>query len=348
MGKVKWTNTKTKVTVTMECSCGDERGKWATKSWKNWCPGCKKTGGLVGHKPPNPNLTKYKGKYAPEGEISCKYCGFDACGVHGREKINGSNKRLKPAASKGSSSSTGSTGSTCEVNKAESLANYKEELKKTKPTFKATINAPILKDIDVNQFCKTNIEGFPTRNKLFIEGLKIDFDNNKMTVDCLDEMPTPGTEYKSDKTNSSSKVNSNVYNTGNYTTMQKKLIQKGKSLGSFNKIWNWLKCGGTGRFKYSGYQNHSLDRSYRSFVKWHEASAKAVWSKKKINCTDISWLAYYMCKGAGVKVQLIAGRYYFKGKGGPFGHMWVLYKGKIWDFATPKYGHSYTKLEVVK
>lgn len=43
--------------------------------FENYCPLCKKHGGL-----------RFNPKRVPEGEWTCKYCGADYCGVTGKDK----------------------------------------------------------------------------------------------------------------------------------------------------------------------------------------------------------------------------------------------------------------------
>lgn len=340
MPKVKWTNTKDSVTVTMQCSCGDERGKWATKSWKNWCPGCKKTGGMVGHKPPSTNLTKWKGKNAPEGEISCKYCGFDACGVHGREKINGSKKYLKPAG--GVTSKTASSSSVqaakCEVSKAQARKKTKKTLKaNSKPVYKGTITTPMLKNLRADKFCGLDKKVFPhiPKEKLYINQVKVDVDNQKMTSELLEEMPPPSTEYKDSEGNSNI---SSSYADG----IEKTLKLKGKELKTFDKIFQYARVGGKYGMKYAYYYDH---KKGGSFDKFHAASAKYCWENKVANCCDLTWIIRKMCEGAGVDCGVVHGEATFKVYG-TVGHLWNTHKGKRKD-ATSRTATNYKVKRVI-
>ena len=82
----------THVSVYMsKCSCGlTHHYKRTGKAiYKNYCPYCKHWNVLKFH------TGSYKRTYAPEGELSCTYCGSDWCITHGKEKSFKSKKYLK-------------------------------------------------------------------------------------------------------------------------------------------------------------------------------------------------------------------------------------------------------------
>ncbi len=339
---VKYTNTKDTITATMICSCGkDMSGKVVTKSWKNYCPGCKKSGVLVGHAPPKHNLTKWKGKNAPEGEITCKSCGYDACGVHGRGKDSKTrNMLLKPAG--GVNSKTASSSSVqaakCEVSKAQARKKTKKTLKaNSKPVYKGTITSPMLKNLRADKFCGLDKKVFPhiPKEQLYINQVKVDVDNQKMTIDLLEEMPPPSTEYKDE--NNSSNVTSS-YGDG----IEKTLKLKGKELKTFDKIFQYARVGGKYGMKYAYYYDH---KKGGSFDKFHAASAKYCWENKVANCCDLTWIIRKMCEGAGVDCGVVHGEATFKVYG-TVGHLWNTHKGKRKD-ATSRTATNYKVKRVI-
>ena len=340
---VKYTNTKDTITATMICSCGkDMSGKVVTKSWKNYCPGCKKSGVLVGHAPPKHNLTEWKGKNAPEGEITCKSCGYDACGVHGRGKDSKTrNMLLKPAG--GVNSKTASSSSVqaakCEVSKAQARKKTKATLKaNSKPLFKATLTSPMLKNLRADTFCGLDKKVFPhiPKEQLYINQVKVDVDNQKMTLDLLEEMPPPSTEYKDSEGNSNI---SSSYADG----IEKTLKLKGKELKTFDKIFQYARVGGKYKMQYAYYYDH---KKGGSFDKFHAASAKYCWENKVANCCDLTWIIRKMCEGAGVSCGVIYGEAYFPKQGKTIGHLWNTYKGKRKD-ATSRTATNYKVKRVI-
>lgn len=60
--------------------------RWYYRTWVNYCPNCHRYNSLL----KNP-------KSVPEGELTCKHCDSDFCGVTGKEKMWYSHKYLRGA-----------------------------------------------------------------------------------------------------------------------------------------------------------------------------------------------------------------------------------------------------------
>lgn len=348
---VKWTNTKDTVTVTMLKSCSRKHGVGPVKkSWKNWCPGCKRSGTMVGHKPPKKNLTKWKGKNAPEGEITCKVCGFDACGVCGYEKISGSKKQLKPASSvnKKNASTSSVQSAKCELSKAKALTKAKKTLNaNSKSEFKATLTSPMLKNLAPNQKCELNRDVFKNlrQSQFFTGDVKVDISKQTMQIELLEYMKKPSNEYKepsnSNTKSSATSVNNDVGVKAS-SAIEKEIMLKGKELyakGGFNAIWNFIRTGGTGGFKYKYYFNHWKNQG--NATKKDTTAMKTCWKRKEANCTDFGWIFYTLGLGAGISIEMWNGDAYFPYMGKRIGHLWNQYKGKIYD-ASSKTARSYS------
>ena len=115
------------------------------------------------------------------------------------------------------------------------------------------------------------------------------------------------------------------------STIIKKIMLKGKELGSVAKIYKYLKvtsAGGTGGFKYKYYIGHKVKSEKET--EFGKKSAEKCWTSKTYNCVDASWLFYIMCKGANKKVDIIKAEY--TGLDGEKRyHMYNKYKGKTYD-----------------
>lgn len=311
---VKWTVDKKTLTVTMKQSTrGIGDNKLHTTTWKNYCPYCKKSGILRGG-------GKGKGKDAIEGEITCTKCDNDFCGVTGYKKILGSKLRL----TKASSSSDSATKEKSDLQtKKEALADLKKDFKeKRKPKKEIKIKLPPLKGIREGSYIKLTPPLVKKSQIFFISS--IDEANGDMNLVLNDKVPVPGIEYK-EKVKITNKSNKKDVATEN---IDKKIMLAGKKLKSINKIYSYLKTGGSGGFKYKYYKNWFSNGSGNPFV-FNKKAMAARWNAKIGNCVFFAWAFYLMCKGAGIKVNIMYGTGTFPD--GNYKHLWNTYGGKPVD-----------------
>ena len=182
-------------TVTTWCypSHGHHEYKLTQKTWKNECPSCKKKG--------RTSRFKFNNKKTPEGELTCKSCDADFCGVSGQEKRSPPRWKLTPAtanpnsATKVAGSKTKSQ--TCELTKAEAKTKAKKLLKTTK-SYKSTLKIPIIKNIKLGDLCQVKLGGFPEtkKKKLHIEEIKEDIDNQTYELTLEEGKAVWTKEYK--------------------------------------------------------------------------------------------------------------------------------------------------------
>lgn len=327
---VRWEYDKKTITVRMVPGGWDrvKRGyKYIlyNKSWENYCPHCKKAGILYPH--------GAKGrKTATEGEITCKQCDNDFDGVTGYKKIYGSKLHLKKASS---NSSTNAKTETTQQDKKEALLELKKDYKdKSKPKKDFKITIPPLKWISEGKYIELKPPLVKTTQTFFIG--QIDTSPIDMTLTLYDRLPDVGTEYSNGGSTKS------VTSKGANSTIEKRIMLKGKELGSITDIYKWLrKDGGKGGFRFKHYLNH---RKGESIYEFGVSSAKWCWENKIANCVDFAWIFYTMCRGAGIKIHIVNGKATFPD--GVFGHMWTTYKGKVKDCSSSSAKH-YKKERVV-
>ncbi len=326
---VRWTvNDKT---ITIRCYPSKTSKPYIlfTKTWKNYCPFCEKEGILDCH---GTGTTEKGWKWSVEGQIYCIKCGADFCGVTGKEARTPPRKTLTSASK---NSSTNTKQETTAQDKKEALTELKKDYKsksKPKKDFKLTI--PPLKGISEGKYIELKPPLVKTAKTFFIG--QIDTNPTDMTLTLYDGLPDVGTEYSNGGSTKS------VTSKGANSAIEKRIMLKGKELGSFSKIYNWLrKDGGKGGFRYKYYLNH---RKGESIYEFGVSSAKWCWENKIANCVDFAWIFYTMCKGAGIKIHIVNGKATFPD--GVFGHMWTTYKGKVKDCSSST-AKNYKKERVV-
>lgn len=313
---VKWTVDKKTLTVTMKQSTrGIGDNKLHTTTWKNYCPYCKKSGILRGG--------GQKGrKTAREGEITCTKCDNDFCGVTGYKKVTGSKLHLTKASK---SSDTATSAESKANDKKTALAEVKKSYKESsvpKKDFKLTL--PPLKGIREGTYIELKPPLVSKAQTFFIGS--IDTAQDDMQLVLYDKVPSPGSEY-----NEKSKTNNAT--SGAAKTIEKKIKLKDKQLKSIAAIYKWLRHdGGSGGWKYKWYKGHKKGENENKFA---PNSALWCWNNKTANCVDFAWIFYTMCKGAGIKVNIIQGKATLPD--GTWDHMWNKAKnGKIYDCSVTK------------
>lgn len=330
------------------------------KTWKNYCPLCKRSGTLT-----------FNPKKAPEAELTCGNghpphygggCDADFCCVSGQDTHAGkswgkltpatasTNKKVKVADSKTQKQK-------CNLSKAEAKKKAKS-LINTGKEYKGKLEVPASLDITVDDLLSLNFKGFDDgkrfkdiNNKtLSVESASLDIDNQKLSLDLVQGSQVLGEPYDGDYiittkngkivTNRSKKnpfkgkpssINPKIGGFNEQSAAVKKIMLKGQELGSVSKIYKYLKvkeAGGTAGFKYKYYIGHKV--SSEKETEFGAKSAEKCWSKKTYNCVDASWLFYIMCKGAGKTVDIIKAEY--TGLDGVKRyHMYNKYKGKTYD-----------------
>lgn len=328
---VKWTVTSSSITITCYPKKSGVAYRLATHSWKNHCPTCGRDGTLTGFG--QGTLSNGRGKFGVEGGVVCLKCDADFCGVTGRDTYPGSTRKLTPAGSVSSVTASASSvaAAQCEITKAEALSDATSALQSNSVSkYKGSITVPMLANLKAEQYCLLQLPKFEDNRQLqyWIDDVKVDIDNQTMTADLLESMPVFGEEYKSDSTSSTStsSVSTDIGLIAG-TAIEKTIMLKGKSLGSIDKIFNWLRAGGSGGWSYYFYYNHWMGKG--SCYNKDTAAMQTCWSKKGANCTDFSWIFYTMCLGIGVKVRIMHGTARFVG--GIYGHLWNVLNGKIYD-----------------
>lgn len=329
------------------------------KTWKNYCPLCKKEGTLT-----------FNPKKAPEAELTCGNghpphygggCDADYCCVSGLDTHAGKAwGKLKPATeqpttkTKTKVASSKTQSQKCNLSKAEAKKKAKSILN-TGTSFKGKLEVPGDLDITVNDLLSLDFKDWDkfdrTKNKtLFVDTCSLDIDNNLLSLDLLEGTQTLGNEYDGDyiitnngkivATNRSKKnpfkgkptsINPSIGGIKEQNGVIKKIMLKGQELGTVSKIYKYLKvkeAGGTAGFRYKYYIGHKV--SSEKETELGKKSAEKCWTKKTYNCVDASWLFYLMCKGAGKEVDIIKAEY--EGLDGvKRSHMYNKYKGKTYD-----------------
>lgn len=113
------------------------------------------------------------------------------------------------------------------------------------------------------------------------------------------------------------------------STIEKKIMTIGNSLKmstdsiTVKNIFNYLKRGGKGGFKYAYY----YDWPGGSINSLNTSALAKRWNMKSGNCVWFAWCFYVMCKGAGVAVEI----WHSAPHGNLEGHLWNRYKGKVYD-----------------
>lgn len=324
---VKWVVTQSSITITCYPKKSSVPYKLTTKSWKNYCPTCKRSGTLTGFG--QGTLSNGRGKFGVEGGIACLKCDADFCGVTGRDTYPGSTRKLTPAGTINSATSSASSvvAAKCELTKAEAISkanNYYKANSKSK--YKGTLTLQMLPKLKAEQYCLLQLEKFKDnrQSRYWIDSVKVDISNQTMTAELLESMPMPDQEYKSDSKTTSTSSNIAI-KAG--TAIERTLMLKGKELGSIDAIYKWLKVHGSGGFIYSFYYDHWKGKG--SCYNKDTSAMQTCWNQKKANCTDFAWIFYTMCLGIGVKVRIMHGKARFGLS--TYGHLWNTYNGKIYD-----------------
>ena len=294
------------------------------KVFKNYCPLCKRSGTL-----------KWNPKHVPEGEITCGACDADYCAVSGKDKAYKVRGKLKPATIASSSSSTtkasliSSQTKQCELSKAEAKTKAKSLLD-TASSKSYNIKIPLISGISPGDYINVNgVEGFTSGN-YFIDTIKEDLNNGELDLTLLKGRFHYPQKYEGEyvvvnkngsigaKSSSNpfqakaSVVNSKIGITGK-STIEKKIMLKGKKLGTIKKIYKWLMAGSTGKFRYKYYGGHYYKAENGSTpVK----SLTKCWKNRFFNCVDGATIFKLMCMGAGIKtINIVQVKYKsFEGK----------------------------------
>jgi len=317
---VEWEVDKESLTVKMFPNENKDYRLQPAKTWKNYCPNCKKSGVLRA-------IGKKGGKTALEGEINCTNCDADYDGVKGKDKWP-RNVYLTPGSSSSSSSTTSKLSA---IEKKKQMANdLKNEFKQSKgPKKNMTLKIPPMPGI-IDGYCHQLSPPLVDKDKIvYVESVEISEKEVVMAVN--DKLEPPGEEYKDPPEN---KAFASNYNAS--SEIEKKIVAVGESLKksteskTVTSIYNWLKRGGTGGFKYH------LPMYYNwpgGDIKTLNKTAMAkCWNRRSGNCVFFSWCFYVMCAGAGVTVEIWNGSALFRS--GSIGHLWNKYNGKIYDCAS--------------
>ena len=336
------------ITVKTYPSKGGYAYKLTQHTWKNYCPLCKAKGKLT-----------FNPKGVPEGEITCSACDADYCGTSGKDKANKVRGKLTPASVTGKKvAKTSTQGQKCSLSKAESKKKAQSMIN-TGTTYAGKLEIPAFLEVKVDDLLSLNFKGYDdgqrfkdiNKKTLTVESMSLDIDNQKLTCDLVKGSQVLGTPYDGDylitnkkgaivATNRSKKnplkgkpssINPNIGGFNEQSTTIKKIMLKGKELGSVNNIYKYLKvksAGGTGGFKYKYYIGHKVKSEKET--EFGKKSAEKCWTSKTYNCVDASWLFYIMCKGANHKVDIIKAEYTGL-DGQKRGHMYNKYKGKTYD-----------------
>jgi len=323
--------------------------KLTKHTWKNYCPLCKSKGTLT-----------FNPKKTPEGEITCSKCDADYCGTSGQDKAKKVRAKLKPATVTGSktTAATETQSQKCNLSKAESKTKAKS-LINTGTEYAGKLEIPAYLQVKVDDLLSLNFKGYDDgqrfkdiNNKtLTVESVSLDIDSQTLSIDLKKGSSVLGDPYEGDYiiTNKKGAIVATNRNKNNplkgkptsihpkiggfneQSTIIKKIMLKGKELGSVAKIYKYLKvksAGGTGGFKYKYYIGHKVKSEKETSL--GKKSAEKCWTSKTYNCVDASWLFYIMCKGANKKVDIIKAEY--TGLDGEKRyHMYNKYKGKTYD-----------------
>ena len=326
--------------------------KLTKHTWKNYCPLCKKKGTLTF----NPKGTK-------EGEITCDKskggCDADYCGTSGKDKAKKVRAKLTPASVTGKNvAKTETQSQKCNLSKAESKKKA-QSLINTGTTYAGKLEIPANMNVKVDDLLSLNFKGYAdgqrfkdiNKKTLTVESASLDVDSQKLSLSLKKGSQMLGEPYDGDyiitnkkgaivatnrnKSNplkgKPSSINPKIGGFNEQSTIIKKIMLKGKELGTVNKIYKYLKvksAGGTGGFKYKYYIGHKVKSEKETEL--GKKSAEKCWTSKVYNCVDASWLFYLMCKGAGYKVDIIKAEYTGL-DGEKRAHMYNRYKGKTYD-----------------
>ena len=343
--------------------------KLQEKTWKNYCPLCKKEGTLV-----------FNPKKAPEAELTCgdgkapwsDGCDADFCCVSGLDTHSGKPwGKLTPATAKPNKTTKVAGSKTqkqkCELSKAKARTKAKSLLD-TKSSYKGTLKVPVMKGINLGDLVNINLNEFPEiKNKnLYIDSIKEDIDSQTYTIELLEGKNHLNTKYEGDyifmnkkgaiigassKNPRNAKCKNVNINIGlkDRSPISKKIKLKGQELGTVAKIYKWLKvktAGGTGGWKYKKYGNHRVTSEKED--KFGAKSAEKCWNSKTANCTDFAWIMAKMGEGAGKQIGVRKGTY-TSSTGAKKGHMWNYYKSKYYDCSSSaKTTIDFKKVEKVK
>ena len=325
--------------------------KAVQKTWKNYCPLCKRSGTLT-----------FNPKHNETGEWTCSKCDADYCGVSGKDANTKVRAKLTPATmtdnKKVKVADTETQSKKCNLSKAEAKQKAKS-IVNTSPTFKGKLEVPAYLQITVDDLLSLNFHDFDdglkfkdiNKKTLSVSSASLDIDSQKLDLDIVKGSQVLGDAYDGDyiitnkkgsivATNRNKKnplkgkptsINPHIGGFNEQSPEIKKIMLKGKELGSVNNIYKYLKvksAGGTGGFKYVYYIGHKV--SSEKETELGKKSAVKCYESKKFNCVDASWLFYLMCKGANKKVDIIKAEY--TGLDGVKRyHMYNRYKGKTYD-----------------
>lgn len=322
--------------------------KLTKHTWKNYCPLCKSKGTLTF----NPKKTE-------EGEITCSKCDADYCGTSGKDKAKKVRGKLTPASVTGSKvAKTETQSQKCNLSKAEAKTKAKSLLN-TGTEYAGKLEIPAHLKVKVDDLLTLNFKGYDdgqrfkniNNKRLTVESVSLDIDAQKLSLDLAKGTQILGDPYEGDYiiTNKKGAIVATNRNKNNplkgkpssihpkiggfneQSTIIKKIMLKGKELGTVNNIYKYLKvksAGGTGGFKYKYYIGHKV--SSEKETELGKKSAEKAWTSKVYNCVDASWLFYLMCKGAGKTVDIIKAEYTGL-DGEKRSHMYNKYKGKTYD-----------------
>lgn len=321
---VEWDYDKESLTVKMFPSRQYPRKKaWKAhkKTWKNYCPGCKKSGNLRA-------IGKGKGKWAEEGEINCTspHCDMDYDGVQGYEKINGSKKHLTEGSSTSKSAIT---------NSLNTLDDTKKEYNASKSAKRnMTLKIPPLKGIK-DGHCHQLSPPLVSKDLIvYVESVEIT--EKEVVMKVNDKLEPPGEEYNPPSEKSSSNYNAT-------TKAEKEMVAQGQDLKkasdleTVKAIKAWIKKHITYKYYYDW--NGSGDPT-----KLDKSAFTKRWNSKSGNCVFMAWLFYVMAQGAGVTIEIWNGKATFS-RLGRTGHLWNKYKGQIYDATGSPSNYQGTKIK---
>jgi len=342
---VKWTTTKESITITCYPQKKSAPYRLHTKSWKNYCPACRRSGTLDGVG--QGTLPNGRKKWGTEGGVNCRRCDADFCGVTGKDTGIGKKHTLKPAASisRVNASQASIAAAKCELTQAEALSQTEGILKQNNTSkYKGTLTGPMLPRFKPEQYCQLEFDKFKDnrKNVFWVDTVKVDINNQTMAAELLESMPQPESEYKMDSTSNVTTTASSIGIKAD-TAIERTIMLKGKELGSVDKIYKWLRVRGVGNWSYLFYFNHWKNKG-SALVKDTKAM-ETCWKNRKANCTDFSWIFYTMCQGIGEKVRIIHGTAKFGSSS--YGHLWNTYNGKIYDCSSTT-ASNYNPDKVVK
>jgi hypothetical protein len=318
---VKWSVDTTSITITCYPKRTDngkypfKKDKPYTRTWKSYCPRCKRKGTLTG-------IGQGKGEFGLEGGVRCNAnaCDADYCGVSGLDTINNTTRVRLTIGSSSSDSSTSQKLSNLKK-KQDKVKELKEEYNQNKlPKKNMILKLPYLPNFK-DGYCHQLSP--PLVNKdliIFVES--VDISKEGITSTINDKLEPPGEEYQFQKKNDN-KSTPNNYNAS--SEIEKKIMAVGENLkkstdtATIKNIYNWLKSRGKGGFRYSYY----YDWPGGDLTKLNKTALAKRWKMKSGNCVFFAWAFYVMCKGAGIKgVKIIHNS---------AGHLYNTYKGSKYD-----------------